>query len=1064
MNLQAKSTSKILIGLLVIFSNFTLAQLIHTFDSVYTTTARGNIVFSSNTILTCSTAAGDTGATSCVDARNGANSANNSYQMVNIDIDGDASTFNSSSADFNLPAGASVLFAGLFWGGNSSSTSRNQTKFKVGAAAYNNLTADIIYNNSSTYHAYDNVTTLVAAQAAGTTVSYTTANIQTSTSTGQYGGWTLVVVISDNTQVPRNMTVFNGYAIVKSGTNDNITTTVSGFLTPPAGAFSTQAGVLAYEGDKPYTGDNFQVNGIKLSDAVNPITNFFNSAITHLGAYVTTKNPNYQNQLGYDSKVVDVPYALGAIANGDTTADLTFQTTGDWYYPGVITFAVEVFQPVLSDNFSKIATDLNGGDLIPGDIVEYTISFTNTGNDPATDVILTDSIPANTSYIANSLEVVNDPNAANIGAKTDVSGDDTAEIVGSNISFRLGTGANATNGGAIKPTETAVVKFKVMVNSNIAVDTISNQADIDYNGQTTGEAYHGVSDDPSTGTSGDPTVSTVLLPTITIKKTILGSSQNFTFTSADADLDAVSLTPVANGTATSTTFSKGAASYIISEDALVDWRLTALSCTGDSDSGSNINLGSRTISIDLDPGEDIVCTFTNTELGKIIINKVTSPTGLADSFSFSPSYGANFNLTDGTSNDSGYLLPNSYTVTENIGAAWELTSLSCVDPDSGSSTNLATATASLDLDSGETISCTFTNDPLPNITITKTPSVASIAETGANVNFTIQITNNTAESITLDSLNDSVFGNLNGLGDCVTGGAIAGSSTYSCSFSQALSGTVASPHNNTATAQVSDNEANTDSDSNSATVNYTDVLPDITVNKTSVETSIDEPGGNVTYNFEVVNNTAETITLQSLDDNRFGDLNGQGTCTTPQILAGNASYSCSSTQNILGNIGDSHTNIVTAEVEDDEANSLLKTDSLTIPFYGIELTKSACNTSTTNCSLLTNFSSSVIADPGEIIEYRIKYKRIGSFAYSFNLDDTIPAGTTISDSSYVGNTEVELVCPDASIVHLERSGALAINIDLATECTLNTQLVGGIITEVLLANEEGTFNFRVLVP
>lgn len=64
--------------------------------------------------------------------------------MVQIDIDGDASTFNSSSANFSLPAGATVLFAGVFWGASSSAAARNQIKFKAGAGAYNNLTADII--------------------------------------------------------------------------------------------------------------------------------------------------------------------------------------------------------------------------------------------------------------------------------------------------------------------------------------------------------------------------------------------------------------------------------------------------------------------------------------------------------------------------------------------------------------------------------------------------------------------------------------------------------------------------------------------------------------------------------------------------------------------------------------------------------------------------------------------------------------------------------------------------------------------------------------------------------
>ena len=42
---------------------------------------------------------------------------NNSRTMTWIDADGDPSTFDSSSSDLSLPTGASVLFAGLYYGG-----------------------------------------------------------------------------------------------------------------------------------------------------------------------------------------------------------------------------------------------------------------------------------------------------------------------------------------------------------------------------------------------------------------------------------------------------------------------------------------------------------------------------------------------------------------------------------------------------------------------------------------------------------------------------------------------------------------------------------------------------------------------------------------------------------------------------------------------------------------------------------------------------------------------------------------------------------------------------------
>ncbi len=61
-------------------------------------------------------------ATACADARAGkagAKLGNNSWDMRFVDVDSDAATFNSSRADVVLPADASILFAGLYWGANT---------------------------------------------------------------------------------------------------------------------------------------------------------------------------------------------------------------------------------------------------------------------------------------------------------------------------------------------------------------------------------------------------------------------------------------------------------------------------------------------------------------------------------------------------------------------------------------------------------------------------------------------------------------------------------------------------------------------------------------------------------------------------------------------------------------------------------------------------------------------------------------------------------------------------------------------------------------------------------
>ena len=63
--------------------------------------------------------------------------------------------------------------------------------------------------------------------------------------------------------------------------------------------------------------------------------------------------------------------------------------------------------------------------------------------------------------------------------------------------------------------------------------------------------------------------------------------------------------------------------------------------------------------------------------------------------------------------------PGTYTVTEStVPAGWVLTNLVCVDPTGNSTTNLGMSKATIDVASGETIPCTFTNTQAGTLTVT----------------------------------------------------------------------------------------------------------------------------------------------------------------------------------------------------------------------------------------------------------------------------------------------------------------------------------------------------------
>ena len=141
-----------------------------------------------------------------------------------------------------------------------------------------------------------------------------------------------------------------------------------------------------------------------------------------------------------------------------------------------------------------------------------------------------------------------------------------------------------------------------------------------------------------------------------------------------------------------------------------DWDLTSSPCVssiGDTESAA---------ALELDAGETITCTFTNAKRGHIIVDKVTNPSGDPQSFNFDAGGGsyADFSLTDAAAPNDQTLIPGNYSVSETVPAGWDLTSSPCV-----SSIGDTESAAALELDAGETVTCTFTNTKRGHIIVDK---------------------------------------------------------------------------------------------------------------------------------------------------------------------------------------------------------------------------------------------------------------------------------------------------------------------------------------------------------
>lgn len=228
------------------------------------------------------------------------------------------------------------------------------------------------------------------------------------------------------------------------------------------------------------------------------------------------------------------------------------------------------------------------------------------------------------------------------------------------------------------------------------------------------------------GETATCTITNTYVPpgTIVIVKKTIGDNGEFSFTSerlgnftltTEDGSDRKSFSDLEPGT------------YAVSEDELSEgWRNTDASCDNDN-SPSSITLNS---------GETVVCTFTNTKDGRIIVKKVTDPTGQEQSFDFSANYTKEgFSLVDGGQNDSGFLQPGTYSVSESTLEGWRLTT-ECSDDSNPSE---------IDLAAGETVTCTFTNAKDATLTIIKKTDEAS-----GDGTFSFNVTGQKSFTLTTD--------------------------------------------------------------------------------------------------------------------------------------------------------------------------------------------------------------------------------------------------------------------------------------------------------------------------
>ena len=216
---------------------------------------------------------------------------------------------------------------------------------------------------------------------------------------------------------------------------------------------------------------------------------------------------------------------------------------------------------------------------------------------------------------------------------------------------------------------------------------------------------------------------------LTLVKNTIGGDGAFTFTNTGVTGLATSLTTVA-GTASDTSDPLAPAStYAVGETVPAGWTLTSAVCKlADGTTVTGTLSGSNITGITVEAGKTTTCTFTDSKLPTIIVQKIT--TG---------SFGGPFNFT--TTGGHGFTTPFSltttatglagldqksftidgggiggnFTVTEGITAGFVLTDVSCTVTTAGAAgtttgSNVGTRTGTItNLTAGTTVTCTFIN-------------------------------------------------------------------------------------------------------------------------------------------------------------------------------------------------------------------------------------------------------------------------------------------------------------------------------------------------------------------
>ncbi len=651
----------------------------------------------------------------------------------------------------------------------------------------------------------------------------------------------------------------------------------------------------------------------------------FNALVLNVNSSATI-NQGTDNQTGVDianNRQNDVTLRVNGATIGSTSPNVT----------------VDIAEPAITTITKSVSPAT--GPYLPGDGMTYTLSFGNTtlgNNNAATafDVVLSDTFDSNLTL--GTVNISSTQGASCIGGRAFIAGD---SIVGQLVTVNV---------SCLDPGKTVTVT----INAAIAAAT----------------------------TSG----------------TTIANSSGLTYTSLPGTQGTCATAPfTCTGIGTS---GSGTGERNGSDGSGADGSVLNNYAVTSNTVNTAVNFGSITIVLNSIP--DHAQDFSFTGLG-------------AGGYNF----GGGFSLdddTDGTLPNTRTfipLIPGTYTLTQGSVSGWSLTDLVCIDPDSGSTTDLGTATATMDLDAGENVICTYTDTQLiPSIVLTKTPVLNNdvvapngISNAGDTITYTFSVENTGNVTISNVDVTDALLPTLScsiaSLAPGATLSCAAINNIYTLTQTDIETGSRA----NTATATGKDPGNNDVTDSDTKTITLTQT-PALTIVKSVTETSYANAGDVLHYSYLVTNSGNVTLDgpFSVTDDQSIDE-----TCPATATLAPGANITCTATYTVgAGDMSSgSVTNVASAHGSFGGNAVDLPTDTKTVNLAAapsIVLTKTP------------KLDDTVVAPSGEV--------NVGdTITYSFSVENT--GNVTVTNISVTDPLLPALSCTIASLALGETSSCTA---------------------------------------